>query len=159
MQKQAQWQSGTSGPTPEGSVDDSGTSRDESNSGGGVGGGYNRREAVMRASLVRCASVLVKGNFRRATLEVSNPAAMKDARDAALPNPAPSQRSSEIGPDPFAAILSARRARSGKDSAEATKKAMDAWESSPAQMQEEPSPWMHGEQMVTAATSVQKLLQ
>lgn len=161
-QKQALQQVGTSGPTPEDSVDDTETSLlDASESGGGgVGGGYNRRAAVMRASLVRCASVLIKkDHFRRATLEVSDPAAQKDARDAALKYTAPLKRPSDLGPDPLAAILHSRRSSEGTSSAGATQRTMDAWESIPPQVEEEPIPWGRGEQMVTAATSVQKRLQ
>lgn len=159
--KQALWQGGTSGPTPEESADEMDSSLEESHSAGGVGGGYNRRDAVIEASLVRCASVLVKtGNLRRATLEVSDPAAQKDARDAALISTAPLKRPSDFGPDPLAAMLHARRSSGIDGSAEATKRAMDEWESIPAQVLEgEPLPWGHGEQMVTAATSVEKRLQ
>lgn len=163
-----QQQHGTSGPTPEDSVDDEGLEYDDDGSSGGSGGGYNRREAVMRASLVRCASSLIgKGPYRRATLAVSDPAAQKAARDAAMQGSVVPGRPSDEGPDPLLAIIHARRASDGAttgrpsetSSAGGTQKVMEEWVSIPAHMEEEPLPWGHGEQRVTAATSVQKLLQ
>ncbi|CAM9623497.1 unnamed protein product, partial [Scytosiphon promiscuus] len=162
-------QHGTSGPTPEDSVDeglDDSVQYDDDGSAGGSGGGYNRREAVMRASLVRCASKLIeKGPYRRATLEVSDPATQKAARDAALQDSVLPPRPSGSGPDPLA-IIQARRASDGAtaisgetSSAGATQKVVDEWVSIPPHIEEEPLPWGHGEQRVTAATSVQKLLQ
>lgn len=158
-------QQGTSGPTPEDSVDDGVDDSirydDDDGSSGGSGGGYDRREAVMRASLVRCASNLIeKGPHRRATVEVSDPATQKAARDAVLQNVVLPPGPSASGPDPMAAVLQARRASDGAaGSAGATQKVVDEWVSIPPHIEEEPLPWGHGEQRVTAATSVQKLLQ
>lgn len=162
-QKQAALQQfGTSGPTPEESIDDMDTSLeeedegDDDSSGGGAGGGYNRREAVMRASLLRCASDLIeKGPFRRATLEVSDPAAQKALRDAAVCGGAPPPAPGPSGPDP----LAPRPSEETAGSAGATQMAVDGWKSIPPQVEEEPHPWGRGEHMVTAATAVQKLVQ
>lgn len=141
-------QFGTSGPTPEdGSVDDG--MDDGEASAAGAGGGYNR--AVLRASLVRCASVLMETPpFRRATLAVSDPAAQKAARDAALSEnggsgggggaaPVTEQQEhlqqplvADLGPDPLAAIVRSRRSSDGSNSG--TRRAMDAWEAIPPQV-------------------------
>eukprot|EP00752_Nemacystus_decipiens_P008847 g7895.t1 len=172
-QRQALAQVSTTGPTPEESVNDE-NEMDDDPSGGGAGGGFNR--AVMRASLVRCASVLMENGqyLRRATLEVSDPAQQKAVREAALQENGvggvggalaqqqqQQQRKplAELGPDPLAAIIRSRRSSDGVNSAEATKRAMDEWQAIPPQVEEEPLPWGHGEQTVTAATSVQKQLQ
>ncbi|CAM9925341.1 unnamed protein product [Ectocarpus sp. 13 AM-2016] len=162
-QKQAaRQQFGTSGPTPEESMDDMDTSREEEEEGdddssvGGAGGGYNRREAVMRASLLRCASDLIqKGPFRRATLEISDPAAKKALRDAAAYNAAHPPARGSAGPDP----LARRSSEETAGSAGATQTAVDGWKSMPPQVEEEPHPWGRGEHMVTAATAVSKLVQ
>lgn len=141
-QKQKQGASDTSGPTPDDSVDGMDTSGGEADA-GGVGGGYNRRDEVMRASLVRCASVIMQR--RRATLAVSDPAQQEAVREAVLRDmgmgsveavagsgaPPPSTS----GPDPLAAIFHPRRSSDGAtSSAEATKRAVEAWESIPPQV-------------------------
>ncbi|CAM9143785.1 unnamed protein product [Ectocarpus sp. 12 AP-2014] len=162
-QKQAaRQQFGTSGPTPEESMDDMDTSLEEEEEGdddssaGGAGGGYNRREAVMRASLLRCASDLIqKGPFRRATLEISDPAAKKALRDAAADGAAHPPARGSSGPDP----LARRPSEETAGSAGATQMAVDGWKSMPPQVEEEPRPWGRGEHIVTAATAVQKLVQ
>lgn len=160
-QKQAALQQfGTSGPTPEESIDDMDTSLDEDDgddySGGGAGGGYNRREAVMQASLLRCASDLIEtGPFRRATLEVSDPAAQKALREAVVNGGPPPRAQGAAGPDP----VTRRSSEETAGSAGATQRAMDGWKSMPPQVEEEPQPWGRGEHRVTAATAVQKLVQ
>jgi len=109
---------------------------------GGAGGGYNRRDAVMRASLVRCASVIMQR--RRATLAVSDPAAQEAVRAAVMQDRGvdmggvPPRDPAHNGPDPLAAIFHHYRSQRTSDgttgSEEATKRAIDAWESIPPQV-------------------------
>lgn len=109
----------------------------------------SQHEAVMRASLVRCASKLIEQvPFRRSTVAVSDPAAQRAIREVAqqgIGNMAGQQFS---GSDPFSGAVSRGRREGNR---------RDVWGMVPPHLEEEPLPW--GDRAVTAASIQPKHLQ
>lgn len=116
-------------------------------------GGETESDAVMRASLARCASKMMEDGALRNT--VPEPVTKRPMVLFTKKGVGGSSRQFRAGPSRLAHLISSQRSSTGTMGA--TKIEVDAWEARPMYVEEEPEPW--GEKVVTAATGVQKQLQ
>lgn len=109
-------------------------------------------DAVMRASLARCASKMKDGiqqpNVDAAPVPKRHVGFTKGRVGG-------SSRQFSTGPSRLARLISSQRSSTGTMGA--TKREVDAWEARPLYVEEEPEPW--GQKVVTAATGVQRMVQ